>query len=147
MSFRQIYYQIVFGTKFRQPTIPDANCTKLYAFINGVVMKRNCKLYRINGTEDHLHIFSDLHPSQCLAGLVKDIKTSSSIWLKANPGFPDFRGWQDGYGAFTYSIRERDMIINYVKKQKEHHRSENFQDEFMRLLTENGVEFNEKYLL
>jgi len=31
-------------------------------------------LYRINGIEDHIHIFSDLHPSISLARYVKDIK-------------------------------------------------------------------------
>jgi len=61
--------------------------------------------------------------------------------------FPKFEAWQTGYGAFTYSIRERDMIINYVKNQKQHHKKEIFYDEFKRLLTENGVEFDEKYLL
>ena len=52
-----------------------------------------------------------------------------------------------GYGAFTYSIREKDMIINYVKNQNEHHKTETFYDEFKRLLIENGIEFDEKYLL
>jgi hypothetical protein len=56
-------------------------------------------------------------------------------------------GWQEGYGAFTYSIREKDMIINYLKNQKEHHKSESFYDEYKRLLIENGVVFDEKYLL
>jgi putative transposase len=104
-------------------------------------------LYRINGVEDHIHIFSDLHPSLCLADLVKEIKVASSIWMKANKNFPRFEGWQEGYGAFTYSIREKDMIINYIKKQKEHHRTETFYDEYRRLLVENGVEVNEKYFL
>jgi putative transposase len=61
--------------------------------------------------------------------------------------FPKFEAWQEGYGAFTYSIREKDMIINYVKNQEEHHRRETFQDEFKRLLIEYGIEFDEKYLL
>jgi len=39
------------------------------------------------------------------------------------------------------------MIINYIKNQKEHHRSESFHDEYKRLLIENGIEFDEKYLL
>ncbi|MGQ0739895.1 MAG: IS200/IS605 family transposase [Bacteroidota bacterium] len=147
MSYRQIYYQIVFGTKHRKPTIPETYCTELYGYIHGIIKNKNCKLYRINGVEDHLHIFSDLHPSVSLSDLVKDIKVASSIWLKSNPHFPDFEGWQDGYGAFTYSDREKDKIINYVNGQKEHHRSENFSDEFMRLLKENGIEFDEKYLL
>ena len=67
--------------------------------------------------------------------------------MKENKMFPKFEEWQEGYGAFTYSIREKDMIINYVKNQKEHHKQESFYDEFKRLLFENGIEFDEKYLL
>ncbi len=58
-----------------------------------------------------------------------------------------FNGWQDGYGAFTYCIKEKDMIIDYIKNQKEHHIKENFLDEYRHLLKENGIEFDEKYLL
>lgn len=146
-SYRQIYYQIVFGTKYRRPTINEAHCEKMYKYIWGVVKNNKCKLYRINGVEDHIHIFCDLHPSIALADFVKDIKVASSIWMKQSGFFPDFEAWQEGYGAFTYSIREKDKIINYVKKQKEHHKKETFYDEYKRLLIENNIEFDEKYLL
>ena len=146
-SYRQIFYQIVFGTKHRRPTIDEANCSELYQYISGVIKNKNCKLYRINGVEDHIHIFSDLHPVVSLADYIKDIKVASSIWMKASGKFPMFDGWQEGYGAFTYSTREKDMIIKYIKNQKEHHKTESFYDEFKRLLVENGIEFDEKYLL
>jgi putative transposase len=146
-SYRQIYYQIVFGTKYREATIAQAHCEELYKYIWGIIKNKNCKLYRINGIEDHLHIFSDLHPSISLADYVNDIKVASSIWMKESDKFPYFKGWQDGYDAFTYSIRERDLIINYVKQQKEHHKKETFYEQFKRLLIENGIEFDEKYLL
>ena len=97
--------------------------------------------------EDHIHIFSDLHPSISLSDYVKSIKVSSSIWMKNHGNFPDFSGWQNGYGAFTYSIREKDMIINYIKKQKEHHQKESSYDEYKRLLQEYGIEFDEQYLI
>ena len=97
--------------------------------------------------EDHIHIFSDLHPSICLSDFVKDIKVASSIWMKESGLHPLFTGWQDKYGAFTYSVREKDMIINYIRNQKEHHKTETFYDEFKRLLMENEIEFDEKYLL
>ena len=67
--------------------------------------------------------------------------------MKESGKFQKFEAWQEGYSAFTYSIREKDMIINYVKNQKEHHKKETFHNEFKRLLTENRVEFDEKYLL
>ena len=114
-SFKQIYYQIVFGTKYRKPTIAEEHCEELYKYIWGVIENKNCKLYRINGVEDHIHIFCDLHPTVALADLIKDIKVASNLWMKESGKFPDFTSWQDGYGAFTYNIR--DKIIDYVKKQ------------------------------
>jgi len=147
MSYRQIFYQIVFGTNNREATIAEEHCEELYKYIWGIIKNKNCKLYRINGVEDHIHIFSDLHPSISLADYVKEIKVASSIWMKECNKFPKFKGWQDKYGAFTYSIKEKDMIINYIKNQKEHHKHETFYDEFKRLLIENGIEFDEKYLL
>ena len=106
-SFKQIYYQIVFGTKHRKPTISNDYCEELYKYIWGVISAKKCKLYRINGVEDHIHIFCDLHPTIALADLIKGIKVSSSIWMKTENKFPDFEGWQDGYGAFTYNNRDK----------------------------------------
>jgi putative transposase len=146
-SHRQIIYQVVFGTKNRESTIPEDHCEELYKYIWGIIKNKNCKLYRINGIEDHIHILSDLHPSVSLSDYVKDIKVASSLWMKEQGKFPRFKGWQDGYGAFTYSIREKDILINYIKNQKDHHKTEIFYDEYKRLLIENGIEFDEKYLL
>ena len=60
--------------------------------------------------------------------------------------FPPVSSWQEGYVAFTYSVREKDKVIEYVKNQKEHHKTETFYNEYKRLLIENGIEFDEKYL-
>ncbi|WP_300599631.1 IS200/IS605 family transposase [Niabella sp.] len=147
MSYRQVFYQIVFSTKHRKKTIAESDCEQLYRYISGIVKNHKCKLYCINGVADHIHIFSDLHPCISLADYVKDIKIASNSWMKNSGLFPDFEGWQEGYGAFTYSIGEKDKIINYIRNQKEHHKKELFHDEFKRLLIENDIEFNEQYLL
>ncbi len=146
-THRQIFYQIVFGTKYRKPTIAQPHDEELYKYIAGIIKHKNCYLYCINGVQDHIHILSDLHPSVRLSDYVKDIKIATSLWMKESGKFPSFTGWQEGYGAFTYSIREKEKIINYIKNQKEHHQSENFYDEYKRLLIENGIEFDEKFLL
>ncbi len=96
---------------------------------------------------DHIHIFSDLHPTLCLSDYVKSIKVSTNAWMKESGKFPLFDGWQDGYGAFTYSLKEKDIIIDYIKNQKEHHKKYTFLEEYRHLLNENGIEFDEKYLL
>jgi len=101
----------------------------------------------MNGVEDHLHIVTHLHPTVALSSIVKDIKVASSQYIKEIKLFKNFNGWQDGYGAFTYSIKEKDRLIEYVKNQEGHHKLKSFKEEYMELLNELGVEFEEKYLL
>lgn len=81
-TYRQIFYQIVFGTKYRKPTIAREHDEELYKYIAGIIKNKNCKLYRVNGIEDPIYIMSDLHPSVCLSDYVKDIKVASSLWMK-----------------------------------------------------------------
>lgn len=146
-TYRQIYYQIVFSTKNRERTISEESETELYKYIWGIINNHKCKLYRINSMPDHIHIFSDLHPTVCLSDYVKNIKVASNLWMHESGKFPLFTEWQGGYGAFTYSEREKDIIIDYIKNQKIHHRKIDFHKEYKDMLIENGIEFDEKYLL
>ena len=95
--------------------------------------------------EDHLHILCDLNPTIALSDYLRDLKTSSSIWLKQSGKFPAFDGWADGYAALTYSWKDKETIVNYIKNQKEHHKKETFEDELRRLLLEHGITWNKKY--
>lgn len=145
-TYTQILYQIVFSTKYREPTLVKENRPDLFKFIWGI-LNNSCHLYRINGVEDHLHILTHLHPSTSLANLAKDIKLASSDHIKHQKLFPLFNGWQDGYGAFTYSIDAKDNLIEYIKTQEEHHRTKAFKEEYIELLHEHKIVFDEKYLL
>ena len=146
-TYTQILYQIVFGTKYREKVIIKEGRDELFKYITGLIKNKNCHLYIINGVEDHIHIVTHLHPTVSLSSLVKDIKLASSIYIKEKNLFKDFINWQEGYGAFTYSIKEKDRLIEYVKNQEEHHRKKSFREEYVKLLGEHGIEFDEKYLL
>ena len=146
-TYTQILYQIVFGTKNIEPTLIESGLENLYKYMWGILKNNKCHLYRIGGTPDHIHIVTHVHPIVAVAYLIKDIKLASSTFIKAENIFPGFNGWQDGYGAFTYSISAKDNLIEYVKNQKEHHRNLSFREEYMSLLKEHEIEFNEKYLL
>ena len=146
-TYTQILYQIVFSTKYREKVLLPEQRPELFKYIWGILKNKNCHLYRINGVEDHLHIATHLHPSVALASLVKDIKLASSKYIKENSLFTHFNGWQEGYGAFTYTVKEKDRLIEYIKNQEEHHKKITFRDEYIQLLQKHNVEFDEKYLL
>jgi putative transposase len=146
-TYTQILYQIVYSTKSREHTLIQEGREELFRYISGILKKKKCHLYQIGGVSDHLHIITHLHPGIALADLVKDIKLASTGHIKNKNLFPLFNGWQDGYGAFTYSIDTKENLITYVKNQEEHHRMKTFSEEFKKLLQEHKIEFDEKYLL
>jgi hypothetical protein len=54
--------------------------------------------------------------------------------------------WQDGYGLFSVSPSHRRAVHQYILGQEEHHRTETFQEEFLRILNKYGAEYDERYL-
>jgi REP element-mobilizing transposase RayT len=144
-GYRRILYHLVFRTKDSQRTLVVEHSKELFTYFLGILRTKDCFLYRINGMEDHMHILCDLHPTIALADLMRDIKTASSQWLKESGKFHEFSGWADGYAAFTYAWKDKEITINYIKNQQEHHKIESFEDELKRLLKENGIEFKENY--
>jgi REP element-mobilizing transposase RayT len=144
-AYRQILYHIVFRTKGSEKTINQNHAKDLYKYIFGIIKNKSCALARINGMEEHIHILSDLHPSIALADFIREVKVSSSKWMKASGFFPYFKGWGIKYCALTCSYKEKDNLIEYIKNQQEHHKKESFHDEIVRFFKEHGIEMDEKW--
>jgi len=146
-TYTQIIYQIVFSPKHRDPTLVGVDArTLLFKYIWGVLKNNKCILYKINGVENHIHILTHLHPGTSLSSLVKDIKVSTSIWIKKQHIFPGFEGWGVGYGAFTYTIKERRALENYIENQVTHHLQTSFLQEYQELLKKHKIKFDSQFL-
>jgi REP element-mobilizing transposase RayT len=146
MPHTKLIYHIVFGTKYRRKVLTKDKRTELFKFIWGILEKKKCHLYRMNGVEDHVHILTSMRTTMDVSNLVKDIKVASHLWIEKERIFPEFIEWQIGYGAFTVSAYEKNGLIKYIKNQEAHHKIETFEDEYQRLLKEHDIDFDEKYL-
>lgn len=146
-TYTQLLYHIVFSTKNRAPSLYKKNRLILYHYIFGILKNKHCHAYCINGVEDHLHILTHIHPTIAISPLVKDIKNASSFFVKQQKLFPKFTGWQNGYGAFTKSIKEKERLIRYVMNQENHHKTISFKEEYIILLKDHGIDFDEQYLI
>jgi REP element-mobilizing transposase RayT len=144
-SYRQHLYHLVFRTKDSLLTIKQDHVNELYAYITGVVKHKNSHLYRINGVENHLHILTDMHPSIAPMNFMRDIKVSTSMWMKSSGLFPSFKRWADGYGSFTCSYMDLVRLIDYIKNQQEHHKKTTFEEEYRKLLLEYGITPDERF--
>jgi hypothetical protein len=54
--------------------------------------------------------------------------------------------WQEGYGAFSVSASQVPVVKKYIENQEEHHRKRNFEEEFVALLRNCGIEYDERYV-
>lgn len=144
MSAVTAIYHIVINTKGREMTLPLASSDDLYRYIARVIQSHDSIPFAVNGIENHIHLLIQLHPSVCLSDLVGDIKLSTSQWIKQNRNlFPQFAGWGREYAAFTYALRDKEMVINYIQNQREHHQRETFENEYRKHLEHAGLEWNE----
>jgi putative transposase len=133
-TYTQILYHIVFGTKDRYACLDLERHDDLCGYIAGILKNKNCMPYKLGGFSEHVHILTDLHPSLSLAATVKDIKLAASSWIKNEKIFSSFRGWQEGYGAFTCSWSVKREVEKYIACQREHHRHKTFKDEYIEFL-------------
>ena len=146
-SLAQIYVHIVYSTKDRRPFLHDQSIRdELHRYLGGTCNNLDCPVLCVGGVADHVHILCRLGRTIAIADLVKELKRDSSKWLKEkSPDLADFY-WQNGYGAFSISPGHVEALRAYIARQEEHHRTESFQDEFRRLLTKYGLEWDERYV-
>lgn len=112
--------------------------------MGGIVKGMDAVPLAIGGVEDHAHLSVSLKSKHRIDYFVRDLKADSSAWVHKE--FSHLFEWQKGYGAFSVCPNERESVKRYIQNQEEHHRREGFQDEYVRLLLENKVEYDETFL-
>ncbi|MAC95908.1 MAG: transposase [Flavobacteriales bacterium] len=145
-SLVQNYVHIIFSTKNHQKLIHPTIENELFNYLGGSCKELGCQPLKVGGYLDHVHILCMLAKNVTIVDLLKNIKSSSSKWIKTKGnGFKDFY-WQDGYGSFTVNPSEVDMVSDYIGNQYYHHKKMTFKEEYLKFLKKYKVDFNEKYL-
>jgi REP element-mobilizing transposase RayT len=134
------FIHCVFSTKDRRPLIPAARKPELFAYLGGIARGEGFSLIAAGGTANHIHLLFVLPASYSLAHAVQKFKGSSSRWM--GKGF----SWQEGYGAFSVSPSQVPVVEKYLQSQEEHHRVRNFEQEFVALLRNCGIEYDEHFV-
>jgi REP element-mobilizing transposase RayT len=142
-SLAKIYVHLTFSTLHREPWLKDALRPTLFAYLAGILPNHDCPAVKVGGVADHVHLLLVLARTITLSKVVEGVKKGSSKWLKTQ-GVPGF-AWQAGYGAFSVSASQVDVVGHYIENQAEHHRQTTFQEEFRQFCRKYGVELDERY--
>jgi REP element-mobilizing transposase RayT len=145
-TFSQIHIQAVFAVNGRENLLLEPWREEVFRYMSGIVTGKGHKSIIVNGITNHVHLFIGLKPSMALSDLIRDVKNNSSNFINDRKLVRGRFSWQEGYGAFSYSLSQVPRVYDYILNQEEHHRKKSFKEEYLQLLKKFEIEFREPYL-
>jgi len=146
LSLVKNHMHITFSTKNRIQNLYSPVADELHAYLGGICNNLECPTVCVGGHFDHVHILCMLSKKIALMDLLNSIKSSSSKWIKTKGDpFRNFQ-WQSGYGAFCVEQQNVEKIKKYIQHQHEHHKTKTFKEEYLEILKEYEIEYDERYI-
>ncbi|MGY3215012.1 IS200/IS605 family transposase [Mucilaginibacter sp. HD30] len=145
-TYTQLYIHFIFAVKYREALIKSDWEERLHKYITGIIQNNGHKLLAINSATDHTHIFIGLTPKQSISELMRLVKGDSSEFINKEKLTTRKFQWQEGYGAFSNSRSQIDGVVKYILNQKEHHAKRSFKDEYLDILKDYDVKYDERYV-
>jgi REP element-mobilizing transposase RayT len=146
-TYSSLFLHLVFSTKNRKKWIVPEIENRVWSYIGGTARTHNLTAIQVGGVEDHVHALVLAKPVHSPSEMAKWLKAESSKWIREE--FDQMRtfAWQDGFGAFSVSKSNVPAVVDYIKRQREHHEREPFEVEYERLMTLHEVDYDLAYLL
>jgi len=118
MALWRLYYHLVWSTKERLPLIQPDIEPPLYGYMIG-------KAHALGGIETHVHVVASIPPKLSISAFVKGVKGGSAHHINHLDSVQStsILRWQRRYGVFSLGAKQLDSAIDYVQRQKEHHRT------------------------
>lgn len=145
-SLSKVYLHVIFSTKYREPVLADAWQDELFHVLGGTANNLGCQSLIVGGIADHVHLLLQLGRTITIADAVGKIKSTSSNWVNQSRGLPTEFHWQAGYAAFSVSQSNVEAVREYIRRQREHHAKQSFQDELREWLRRYEIPWDERYV-
>lgn len=145
-TFSKIHLQYVFSVRDRECLLLPEWRNQLFEYISGIVRMKGQKPIITGGYYDLVHLFVGIKPDMPIPDLIRDVKNSSTNFIKENKLVRSNFSWQNGYGVFSYSQTQVRAVYDYILNQEAHHKKKTFKDEYTNFLDKFEVEYNERYL-
>jgi len=145
-THQQLLYHIVFSTKNRKHLLTDGFREEVFAYMAGTCIKLEGTAIKVGGFYDHVHLLVRIPAKIAVSDFVGSLKCNTSKHINDTSRKIEKFGWQDGFGAFTVSVSQKDIVLKCIERQMEHHLTHKFEDEYLHLLQNHEVEFDLRYV-
>ena len=129
-SHTRIWIHLVWATKNRERMLFKHAGQPLYQHLLAQSEAIGVVFERLNIQPEHVHGLIDLPANLCLGDFMSQIKGESAHWLNQQGLLPGHFGWQRGYGAYSVSASQFDVVRAYIQNQTAHHERHTFAQEY-----------------
>ena len=114
-THQELLYHIVFSTKNRKPHLANEDHrAKVFAYMAGIAKNLEGFALEINGWIDHVHLLVRIPAKMAVSDFVGRLKSNTSKHMNETSAMIKKFGWQEGFGAFTVSVSQKDHVARYI---------------------------------
>ena len=138
-SYSRCWIHLIWGTLSRERVLNKKAAAGLSQYLVEYATEHDVYL-KINFVNpDHVHALIDLPTRFSIEKVVQLLKGSSSHWVNSSELVTGKFAWGRGYGAFSVSHSNLDLVARYIADQEEHHRHRTFADELREFTDRHGL--------
>jgi putative transposase len=120
--YSEINLHMTWHTKNNDPVLTDTIEHRVHHYLEHEIRKtKNVFFHAVGGIENHVHLAATIPPSLLISEWIGKLKGGSSFYINHKIANRKVLDWQRGYGVVSFGTKDLPWVIEYVKKQKEHH--------------------------
>lgn len=133
-------YHLVFVTKGRRMTIPTAGRALMLDRMKRIFVGKGCRVYAADAFLNHAHVLVHISKPDDFSRIVNKVKSSTGMVYHKYPEYASFTGWAAGFDSFSVSFGDLERVKRLIERQQTIHLELSFEEEYARLLEENGFD-------
>lgn len=118
-----LLYHIIWSTSGRRALLTPTVETWLYPYLEIAVRRIGCRLHSVGGVADHVHLALQIPAAIPVSNAIGKLKVGSAHHLHREIGIVDSVLWEDAHAISTHSVGGLPLLVDYIRRQKEHHRA------------------------
>jgi len=136
-AYSEINLHIVWHVKDNSPVLTEHVEVQLYRFLRGrAVREAGVFWHDSGGTDDHVHLAVTVAPTLGISEWIGQMKGASAHFINHEIVNRKLLEWQSGYGVVSFGRKDMLWVLDYIRKQREHHATGRVHDRLERIETE-----------
>ncbi len=121
-AYSEINLHITWHTKDNAAVLRDEIEVQLHRYLRGRAAQASGLFWHeVGGTDDHVHLVIAVPPTLLVSDWIGEMKGASSHHINNVVANRRVLEWQPGYGVVSFGTKDLPWVLDYVRKQREHH--------------------------